>query len=245
MFVSVPAVISLHGHHRYYGPDQHLFLQHVKKIPGRHPVAFVSVSRFIQQVYDQFFTSQVIYNGVNFSPYRLQTKKEAYCAFLGRIEPLKGLDFAIDFCERNKILLKIAGGINDEYYFEHQVRPHLDGGLVEYVGPLDERQKNIFLGKARCLLMPTRYEEAFGRVIVEAMACGTPVIAFNKGAVGEIIKHGKTGFLIEEDDFAACLDCFERLSTIDSDLCRKAVEAKFSIERMLDEYEALYKSITI
>jgi len=116
-------------------------------------------------------------------------------------------------------------------------------GLIKFIGKVNETQKNKLLGNAKALIMPTKYEEAFGRVVVEAMACGTLVIAFKKGALPELVINNKTGFLIKENDLAGAKKAFDKLDKIKPEVCRKFVEKNFTLERMIREYEKLYKRV--
>jgi glycosyltransferase involved in cell wall biosynthesis len=162
-----------------------------------------------------------------------------YLAFLGRISPEKGLDRAIEIAERVHMPLKVAAKIDDadRNYFETQIR-HLCSGPVDYVGEIGESQKAEFLGNARALLFPIDWPEPFGLVMIEALACGTPVIAFRGGSVEEVIDDGTTGFVV--DSIEEATRAIERLDEISRETCRNIFESRFSASRMVADYMKIY-----
>jgi glycosyltransferase involved in cell wall biosynthesis len=166
-----------------------------------------------------------------------------YLAFLGRICPEKRPDRAIEIARRTGIPLKIAAKVDrvDQAYFEAIVRPLLDDPLVEFVGEIGEREKAAFLGQAQAVLFPIDWPEPFGLVLIEAMACGTPVIAWRCGSVPEIIEHGGTGFLV--DDVEAAIRAVAQLDDLDRQSIRARFEHRFSAERMAKDYLAVYRSL--
>jgi glycosyltransferase involved in cell wall biosynthesis len=167
-----------------------------------------------------------------------------YLAFLGRISPEKRPDRAIRIARAAGIPLRIAAKIErgDQAYFDSVVRPLLDGPGVEFVGEIGDEQKSAFLGEARAVLFPIDWPEPFGLVQIEAMACGTPVIAFRHGAVPEIIEPGLTGFIVESE--AAAIEALDRLDEIDRAACRLRFEERFSARRMAGDYLKLYQRQT-
>jgi glycosyltransferase involved in cell wall biosynthesis len=168
---------------------------------------------------------------------------DGYLAFLGRISPEKRPDRAIEIAIRAGIALKIAAKVDavDRAYFEARIRPMLAHPLVEFIGEIGEREKSAFLGGARALLFPIDWPEPFGLVAIEAMACGTPVVAFRCGAAPEVIDPGLTGFVVDTlDDAVAAVT---RIATLDRARVRAAFERRFSVERMADDYLAAYASL--
>jgi glycosyltransferase involved in cell wall biosynthesis len=168
---------------------------------------------------------------------------DGYLAFLGRISPEKRPDRAIEIAIRAGIALKIAAKVDavDRAYFEERIRPLLAHPLVEFIGEIGEREKGAFLGGARALLFPIDWPEPFGLVAIEAMACGTPVVAFRCGAAPEVIDPGLTGFVVDTlDDAVAAV---ARIGTLDRARVRAAFERRFSVERMADDYLAAYASL--
>lgn len=168
------------------------------------------------------------------------TPRGDYFAFLGRISPEKRPDRAIEIARRTGLPLRIAAKVDnvDRQYFEHTIAPLLDHPLVEFIGEIGEAEKNAFLGNARALLFPIDWPEPFGLVVIEAMACGTPVIAFLRGSVPEVIEDGVTGFIVESVDEA--VNAVARLDSLDRRTIRARFERGFSAARMTRDYEALY-----
>jgi glycosyltransferase involved in cell wall biosynthesis len=167
-----------------------------------------------------------------------------YLAFLGRISPEKRPDRAIDIATRAGLPLKIAAKVDkpDRAYWETVIAPLVARhDNVEFIGEIDEARKASFLGNARALLFPIDWPEPFGLVMIEAMACGTPVIAWNCGAVPEVIDDGVTGFVV--DDEAQALAAIGRLSTIDRTLVRSVFERRFTAERLAADYLSVYRSL--
>lgn len=163
-----------------------------------------------------------------------------YLAFLGRVSPEKGLDRAIDIAIRSEMPLKIAAKVdkNDQEYFEHHVRKLLDHPLIEFVGEISDKQKGEFLGNARALLFPIDWHEPFGLVMIEALACACPVVAYNMGSVAEIIDHGVTGFVVtNQEDAVKAVQNIELISRRD---CRRVFDERFTAARMAQDYLEVY-----
>jgi glycosyltransferase involved in cell wall biosynthesis len=165
-----------------------------------------------------------------------------YLAFLGRLSPEKQPDVAIEVARRTGLPLRIAAKIDaaDRDYHERVVAPLLDHPLIEFVGEIGDADKSAFLGGARALLFPIDWPEPFGLVMLEAMACGTPVIARPRGSVPEIVRPGVSGFIGES--VAELVAAVSRVDTIDRAECRRDFERRFSVGRMVDDYEALYRA---
>jgi glycosyltransferase involved in cell wall biosynthesis len=187
-----------------------------------------------------------VYNGIPKSNYTFQAKpQEGYLAFVGRLSPLKNPKGAIDIAVAADRPLKIAAKLDaaDEPYFESQVKPYLSHPLIDFIGEVNEVEKNELMGNADALLFPITWPEPFGLVMTEAMACGTPVIAFNRGAVPEVLAHKKTGYIVNTVDEA--VDALNSLPAINRQDCRAHFERFFSSERMAEAYNRLYlKQIT-
>lgn len=169
----------------------------------------------------------------------------AYLAFLGRIAPEKGVDRAIEIARRAGFPLRIAAKVDpaDKDYFEAHILPLLDAPGVQFIGEIGEAEKSDFLGGARALLFPISWPEPFGLVMIEAMACGTPIIAFNQGAVPEVMQDGVTGFVVE--DVEQAVRAVAHLDTIDRAAVRATFERRFSIEVMAAKYESAYASVAL
>jgi len=184
-----------------------------------------------------------VYHGLPLSLCELREKPGKYLAFLGRISPEKRLDRAIEIAKRVGIPLKIAAKIDpvDQDYFESEIRHLLDPAITEFVGEICDGEKSEFLGNALAFLFPIDWPEPFGLVMIEAMACGTPVIAYRNGSVPEIIEHGVTGYIVNNLDEAVkavqCANSFDRL------LCRRIFEKRFSTQRMALDYLNVYEGL--
>ncbi|MGB7600923.1 MAG: glycosyltransferase family 4 protein [Candidatus Sulfotelmatobacter sp.] len=179
-------------------------------------------------------------------PRRLLKRKNGdgnYLAFLGRVSPEKGLEDAIEIAYRAGMQLKIAAKVDpaDTEYFENKIKTLLKKGRVDFIGEIGHDEKNDFLGNAAAFLFPIQWPEPFGIVMIEALACGTPVIAYRRGSVPEVIEDGVTGFIV--DDVDGAVEALENLEQIDRRGCRKHFERHFSDERMAAEYLAIYKRL--
>jgi len=184
-----------------------------------------------------------VYHGLPVERYAFAAEDRGYLAFLGRIAPEKQADFAIEIARRVGLPLRIAAKVDaaDQAYFERVVAPLLDDPLVEFLGEIGEDAKPAFLGGARALLFPVDWPEPFGLVMIEAMACGTPVVARPCGSVPEIVVHGRTGFVA--DTLVELADAVKRLDEIDRTECRRHVEQRFSAARMAEDYEQIYRRL--
>jgi glycosyltransferase involved in cell wall biosynthesis len=182
-----------------------------------------------------------IHHGIDLAEFELEEKPDDYLLFFGRIHPHKGTVEAIDVAERTGLPLVIAGIVQDRGYFEQLVEPRLDGERVSYLGPVGPDRRSAVLGGARALLHLVNFDEPFGFSVVEAMACGTPVIATRRGSMAEIVRHGENGFLVDsQEDAVAAVDAS---SSLDRAAVRTSVEERFDTERMVDEYLAVYRRV--
>ena len=181
-----------------------------------------------------------VHHGMAADLYRYQPKSEGYLAFLGRISPEKRPDRAIAIAKRLGRPLKIAAKVDaaDQAYFEEKIEPLLHDPLIEFVGEIGDHQKSAFLGGADALLFPIDWPEPFGLVMIEAMACGTPVIAYACGSVPEVIEEGLTGFIVRGEDEA--VDAVHRLPSLDRAAIRRRFEERFSATAMAQRYLAIY-----
>lgn len=211
---------------------------------SRGTLEFSAISRAMMQAVEDVGRWHLVYNGVPLASYAATASvgPDAPLVFLGRIEHIKGTHLAIEVAHRTGLPLVIAGNIAEEHrdYFESQVRPHL-GERIVHVGPVDDAQKNALLGRARALLMPILWEEPFGIVMAEAMACGTPVVGLARGAVPEVVEDGVTGFVA--GDVEGLVAAVGRLGTISRRACRARVEEHFSDRAVMDAYCAVYRSM--
>jgi glycosyltransferase involved in cell wall biosynthesis len=210
---------------------------------SRGTLTLSAVSRALMHNVEDIGRWRLVYNGVPLRLYDFAptVAADAPLAFLGRIEEIKGPHIAIDVAERLNARLILAGNIPDRDWFARAIAPRLDGERIYYAGPVTDAQKNALLGGARALLMPILWQEPFGIVMAEAMACGTPVIGFRRGSVPEVVAHGVTGFVVDtpEEMAAAAL----RLGEISRALVRERAERLFSEDALADGYLAIYRSL--
>ncbi len=182
-----------------------------------------------------------IHHGIDTDDFPLQSCPDEYLLFFGRIHPDKGTTEAIEIARRAGLPLVMAGIVQDRNYFEHRVAPSVDGSSVRYLGPVGPDRRAAVLGGALALLHPIDFDEPFGFSVVEAMACGTPVIAFRRGSMPELIDDARTGFLVDDVEQAA--DAVSRVGKLDrADVRRVAVE-RFGRDRMVDDYLAAYETV--
>jgi glycosyltransferase involved in cell wall biosynthesis len=184
-----------------------------------------------------------VYHGLPVHALEFNPGPGSYLAFLGRISPEKRADRAIAIAKACGWPLRIAAKVDpvDAEYFEKEIRPLLRHPLVEFMGEIGEADKNAFLGNARALLFPIDWPEPFGLVMVEALACGTPVIAFNCGSVPEVLEHGVTGFIV--DTIEGAIAATRRVDSLDRVTCRKTFERRFGSSRMAEQYAELYQQL--
>lgn len=181
-----------------------------------------------------------VYHGIPMEQFALKERSEGYLLFFGRIHPDKGCAEAIALAKKLRTRLVIAGIIQDQRYYEEQVEPHLNG-FIDYIGPVGPDRRSEVLGGALALIHLINFCEPFGLSVVEAMACGTPVIARPLGSMAEIIRHGENGFLVETIDQAA--DAVRRCAKLSPASVRASVEERFSVDRMVDDYIRVYEQI--
>jgi glycosyltransferase involved in cell wall biosynthesis len=194
----------------------------------------------------QLANSQVIHHGIDLSKYVVQENKKGYLSFSGRIAPVKGPHLAIEVAQKAGIPLKIAGEIQPAFqeYFDTQVKPLIDGKFIEFIGEADLAAKNELLGDSMAMLFPIQWDEPFGLVMVEAMACGTPVLALPGGSVPEIVKQGVSGYVCDStDQMVAHLNEMEGTHVISPKVVRNHVEKEFSLDGMVSAYAELYDQV--
>ena len=206
-------------------------------------IPVVSISNNQRKPFSDINWINTVYHGLPENMYGAGDGKGNYLAFLGRISPEKRPDRAIEIAKRTGIPLKIAAKVDkaDEEYFEKKIKHLLDHPLIEYIGEIGDHQKEEFLGNALALLFPIDWPEPFGMVMIEALATGTPVIAFNHGSVPEIIEHGKTGFVVNNMEQA--VEAVGKLNLIHRKVCREVFERSFTSAVMAGNYVALYEQI--
>ena len=230
-----PFVTTLHG--RLDLPEHQPVFTTFASIP------VISISNAQRRPVSQARWVRTVHHGLPENLLRPRPVKPSYLAFLGRIAPEKCVDRAIRIAARCEIPLKIAAKVDrvDVDYFETEIRPLLSLPFVEYIGEISDREKSEFLSGAIGLIMPIDWPEPFGLVMIEAFACGTPVVAFNRGSVSEIIEDGLTGFVVEDETSA--IGAVNRLSQLSRERVRKRFEERFTARRMAKDYLAVYRSL--
>jgi glycosyltransferase involved in cell wall biosynthesis len=230
-FVDIPFVSTIH--HTY---DSEI-AEYYGTLPG---VNYVTISE-TQHRRLSMPRMRTIHHGIESSSYNVQ-KKQDYLVFLGRIAAQKGPHVAIEIAKKSGIPLKIAGEVQpgSQQYWESRIKPYVDGKFIEYVGRVNLKEKNELLGRARALLFPVQWDEPFGLVMIEAMACGTPVLALPGGSVQEVVKEGVSGHIRSTaDELAQCA----RELNLNPEAVRAYMEEFFSLERMTRDYINLYTEI--
>ena len=232
-FVDVPFLYTIHHAHDKGLSDFYSF----------YPDAwYVSISEF-QRKLETLPKMRTIHHGIDVNNYSLGTGKRTHFTFLGRIAPVKGTHTAIEVAKRTGIPLKIAGEVQPKFkdYFETKVKPHIDGKLIEYVGEADLAMKNELLGSSLGLLFPIEWDEPFGLVMIEAMACGAPVFALPGGSVAEVVKDGVSGYVCHTVD--KLVERAKQAPEFDFAAVRQYGVKEFSLERMAQGYADLYAEI--
>ena len=189
---------------------------------------------------DQTYAA-TIHHGIDAAAFHLGDGDGGYLLFLGRIHPDKGTATAIEVARRAGLPLVIAGVVQDAEYHRREVEPYVDGTRVTYVGPVGPAERDQLLGGARALLHLIAFDEPFGLSVVEAMATGTPVVAYPRGSMPEIVRPGVSGFLV--DDVAGAVTAVGEVGALDRTACRADAVARFSSERMVDDYELLFRRV--
>jgi glycosyltransferase involved in cell wall biosynthesis len=229
--VDTPVITTIHGfssplivpvYERYDASTHYVAISDADRHPDLHYAA-------------------TIHHGIDTDAFAVHPAPGDHLLYFGRIHPDKGTAHAIEVAGRTGRRLDIAGIVQDERYFQEQVRPHIDGDLVRYLGPVSAAERAEVLGGAHALLHLIDFDEPFGYSVVEAMACGTPVIAHLRGSMGELIDHGTTGFLVTDTEGA--VDAVGRAGGVDRDAIRASTVARFGVATMIDRYVAAYRTI--
>lgn len=233
-FLKVPIITTLHH------PLTEETITLYKKFPN---INFVTISKTQRKEGPGINIVKTIYNGLPLDKYPFNEKPKDYLLWLSRIGPDKGVAEAIDIAKLAGERLIISGNILPQYgdYFEFRIKPLIDGKKIQFVGTSDFPKKIELFKNAKALLFPVKRPEPFGLVVIEAMACGTPVIAFNRASMPELIQDGKTGFLVNSIE-EAC-QAIKKVDKIKREDCREWVKKNFSLRRMVNRYEKLYKKI--
>jgi len=228
--------------HTIHGPPAHPSARSIYGHLGDR-VHLVAISDFQRRATPEVKYAATVYNGIDVDRHPYREDKEDFLVFVGRMNPEKGVHLAAEAANRLGRRLLIAGKMAEppeKAYFDAQVKPHLSDD-VEYIGQIDEETKLDLYRRATATLMPIQWAEPFGLVMVESMACGTPVVAWRNGSVPEIVEDGVTGFIT--DDFDGFVAAIDQVGVIDPADCRRVVEERFSIGAMVSGYERVYASV--
>ncbi len=249
-------IIHFHIDHIHFPLVRRFSFPHLTTLHGRLDIAeiyplfwefkelpFVSISQAQRSPLPFINWVGTVYHGLPEDLYRFYPERGEYLAFLGRISPEKRPDRAIKIAEKAGMKLLIAAKVDaaDRAYYEEVIKPLLKSPWVEFIGEINDREKNEFLGKAYALLFPIDWPEPFGLVMIEAMACGTPVVAWRCGSVPEIIQEGINGYIVESTEEA--VRALEQVRKIQRELCRKSFERRFSAKRMAKDYLKIYEKL--
>lgn len=235
-FVKTPSVHTLHG--TLTEENRRVFHKYRDRF-------YISLSDAQSRLKPDLNYVRTVHNSIDISQYPFHPKPQTppYLAFLGRMSPEKGPEQAIEVAKAVGMPLLMAGKVDvvDEEFFEYRVKPHIDGKQIQYFGELTHQEKAELLGNATATLFSIQWNEPFGLVTIESMCTGTPVIAAHRGAVPEIITHGKTGFIC--NSIAEMVEAVSQVSQLDRQHCHDFVARYFSVAAMVDKYEAAYKKV--
>lgn len=232
---ATPSVTTLHGRLDLPG------------LPALHrqfaTAPLVSISDSQRAPLPQANWCATVYHGLPAALYRFEPVPRGYFAFVGRISPEKRLDRAVEIAIACDTPLRVAAKVDavDRAYFEREIRPLLDHPLVEFVGEIGDADKNAFIGGARALLFPIDWPEPFGMVLIEAFACGTPVVAYGHGSVPELVQHGVNGYIVS--DQAQAIAAARGIDSLDRRRCRATFERRFTADKMAQRYLQVYQAL--
>lgn len=229
--VKTPVITTIHGF------SSSRILPVFEKYNGK--VHYISISNSDRAPSLDYLST--IYHGIDIENFSFIDKPGEYLLFFGRIHPDKGAKEAIKIAKELGMQLIMAGVIHDNAYYEKEIKPEIDGKNVIYQGSVGPKKRDHLLGNAYALLHPISFDEPFGLSIIESMACGTPVVAFNRGSMPELIRHGKNGFLVS--DVEQAIESLKNIPDIDRNYCRTYIEENFTKEHMAKNYIKAYNQI--
>lgn len=237
--LNIPVVSTLHGVRPPSNLSEYYKLNRAIK--------FISPSQFVINSSPDLNFIKVIPHGVDINKFVFQQEPGDYFLWVGRIIPEKGLDDAISAAINAGAKLKVAGYkpayLKDDSYYNSVIKRIKENPDIEFLGKANREEIHDLFAHAKAFIMPTKCDEAFGLVLIEAMACGTPVIAYNKGAVGEIVRDGEVGNLVEEGDIEGITDAIKKIDKISRKKCRQYIEETYSLSKMVENYLKTYYSL--
>jgi len=235
-YAQIPIVTTLHNDYLPLGTPAFEYF--------KNSCYYVAISENQKRLNAGLNFAGVVYNAIDTGHYQVEEQKNDYLLFFGNICKEKGVDTAVKVAKDLNKNLILSGKIDkgpQQDFFEAEVKPDVDGKQIIYYPPVDHKTKQAFFAQAKCFLFPIDWEEPFGLVMLEAMASGTPVVAYKRGSVPEVIRDGKTGFVVES--YEAFLAAVKKIGHISPDDCRRHVEKYFSVKTMTDNYLAVYEKI--
>lgn len=232
-FIKTPVVVTMHGP---------ITAERRKIFETYKNVNYVGISKSQTKYFPDINVVGTVYNGLDMSNYPFGSKDKGYLLFVGRIAKVKGVHFAIEVARKLDMPLIIAAKLDgrDKKYFEKYVKPYLNS-KIKWIGEVTQKERNNLFKNALCLINPINWKEPFGLTMIEAMACGCPVVAFNNGSASEIIQNGQTGFVVE--DFDEMVMAVKRVKEINRRECRDYSLGNFNSKRMAQGYERIYRNI--
>lgn len=229
--IDTPVVTTIHG---FSSPN--LYPVYEKYNANTYYVSISDADR-----YEKLDYVDTVYNGIGLDDFTFRERGEDHLVWIGRICYEKGTAEAIQIAQRSGRKLVLAGIVQEEDYHKQKVQPFIDNEQIHYIGPVGPKERDELLGRAAAVLHPVMEPERFGLVMIEAMACGTPVIGFDKGSVREVVAHGETGFVVQDVDEAVA--SVKRLNDIDRRACRRRVEKHFTCDTMVEGYVRVYEQV--
>lgn len=232
-----PVVTTMHNDYLLPGTKEH---QEYKNVGS-----FVAISQNQKQRLKGLNYAGVVYNAVEADKFPFEAKKDGFLLFFSNLIKEKGVEVAVKAAKELGLKLIMSGKVNpgeQQEFFDKNVGPYIDNKQIVLHGLVDVKTKVAFLSKAKCLLFPISWHEPFGIVMAEAMACGTPVVAYRHGSVPEVVEDGKTGYVV--DSYEELLQAVQKVDKISPKVCRQHVIDNFSIKRMVDGYEEIYRRIS-
>lgn len=234
-YAKPPVVSTLHND--FVGINESFFEYY------KDACTFVAISQNQYQRMPRINLAGCIHHGIDVENFKFEDKKDNYLLFIGNISKNKGADTAVKAALQLGKKLLLVGKVEPAHqaFFDQEIKPFIDKKQIIFEPLADHQQKQSLYGKAACLLFPINWEEPFGLVMIEALACGTPVVAFNRGSAPEIIENNKNGYVVKSfEEFLTAIKAAEKLNPLD---CRKSAETSWTVERMTDQYEELYEKL--
>ena len=233
--IDTPVVTTLHNSYLTPGrPDYEYY---------KNACYYVAISNKQMQNLGGLKFGGMVYNAIDIDKFKYRKKKEDFFLFLSNITEVKAPDIAVRVAKKAGVRLKIAGKLDDmkKGFYNKEIKPFVDGKKIQYLGMVDDKTKFDLYSKAKALIMPLRWEEPFGLVMIEAMASGTPVIAYKRGSVQELVRDGETGFVVNTPN--EMIKAMKKVDQISPYECRNWVKEQFSVQRMVESYEQVYEGI--